>query len=175
MTQNSQEKPGPSAIVVSRYNTSITGVMLDGAVEEYLRRGGDGAELAILEAPGTFELVAIAGAAARTGRYHSVVCLGCVIKGETTHDEHIARAVAHGLVELTNTLGIPFSYGVVTTLTTEQARARAGGEKGNKGADAMSAALDAADAMRAVREAHQANTPGVRFTPGLTPHDKAAR
>lgn len=149
--------------------------MLDGAVDEYLRRGGAESELAILEAPGTFELVAIAGAAAKTERYDAIVCLGCVIKGETTHDEHIARAVAHGLVDLTNTLGIPFSYGVVTTLNIEQARARAGGDKGNKGADAMSAALDAADAMRAVREAHQSNAPGVRFTPGLTPHDKAAR
>lgn len=149
--------------------------MLDGAVVEYLRRGGDAADLAILEAPGTYELVAIAGAAARTGRYQAIVCLGCVIKGETTHDEHIARAVAHGLIDLTNTHAIPFSYGVVTTLNTKQAQARAGGDKGNKGADAMAAALDAADAMRAVREADQADRPGVRFTPGLTPHDKAAR
>jgi 6,7-dimethyl-8-ribityllumazine synthase len=148
--------------------------MLDGAVTEYEQRGGQSDNLAIIEAPGTYELVSIANAAARSGMYGSVVCLGCVIRGETTHDEHIARAVAHGLVDISNETGIPVSYGVVTTMNIEQARSRAGGDKGNKGADAMGAALDAAAAINAINDGKSSQSPGVRFTPGLTPHDKAA-
>ncbi len=175
MSAIAPSNPDPSAVIVSRYNTSVTGVMLDGAIHEYRRRGGADSELGIIEAPGTYELISIANAAAKSGMYRSLVCLGCVIKGETTHDEHIARAVAHGLSEISIATGIPVSFGVVTTLNTEQAQARAGGDKGNKGADAMAAALDAAAAIQAIDKATESPNPGVRFTPGLTPHDKAAK
>jgi 6,7-dimethyl-8-ribityllumazine synthase len=174
MPSEAPSDPAPSAVIVSRYNTSITGVMLEGAIAEYERRGGAETELAVIEAPGTFELVSIANAAARSGLYGSVVCLGCVIRGETTHDEHIARAVAHGLAEISIATGLPVAFGVVTTMNIEQARSRAGGDKGNKGADAMGAALDAAAAISAIADAKSSHSPGVRFTPGLTPHDKAA-
>ncbi len=148
--------------------------MLDGAVGEYCRRGGAESDLGIIEAPGTYELVSIANAAAKSGLYRSIVCLGCVIRGQTTHDEHIARAVAHGLVEISNATDIPVAFGVVTAMNIEQARDRAGGDKGNKGADAMAAALDAVAAINAIEDGKDSKTPGVRFTPGLTPHDKAA-
>lgn len=142
----------PVAILVSRYNESVTGAMLAGAVEAYAERGGDPAGLTIVEAPGAYELVALANAAAE--RHKAIVCLGCVIKGETPHDEHIARAVAHGLAEITVKTGIPVAFGVLTTLNAAQAKARAGGasgKKGNKGAEAMHAALDAAEAVAALR------------------------
>ena len=167
-----QHKPGPCAIVVSRYNTSVTGVMLDGAMGAYAARGGEASLLAVLEAPGAFELVSIARAAAFSGMYASVVCLGCVIKGETEHDRHIGNAVGNGLAAISVQTGVPVAFGVLTTNTNEQALARAGGDKGNKGAEAMDAALDAADAIAAVVQAKNTGKAGVRFTPGLSPNDK---
>lgn len=167
-------KPAPSAIVVSRYNETVTSVMLKGAIETYLGRGGRESDLAVLEAPGAYELVSIARAAAFSGMYGSVVCLGCVIKGETTHDLHISSAVANGLAQISVQSGVPVAFGVLTTNTNEQALARAGGDKGNKGAEAMNAALNAADAIAAIVRAKETNQPGVRFAPGLQPNDKLA-
>lgn len=158
----------PVAILVSRYNESVTGAMLAGAVEAYAERGGDPAGLTIVEAPGAYELIALANAAA--DRHKAVVCLGCVIKGETPHDEHIARAVAHGLAEITLKSGVPVAFGVLTTLDAAQAKARASGKKGNKGAEAMHAALDAADAVAALRHGPMP----VRHTVELPIPDKAA-
>ncbi len=166
--------PGPSAIVVSRYNDSITSVMLDGAVQAYLEAGGSEDQLAILEAPGAYELIAIASAAASSGMYASVVCLGCVIRGETSHDQHIANAVAVGLGEISIKTNVPVAFGVLTTNTIEQAHERAGGSVGNKGAEAMNAVLGAAGAIRAIQSAKQSNTPGVRYAPGFEVPDKAA-
>jgi len=164
--------PNPSAIIVSRYNESVTSVMRDGAIGAYLDRGGSESTLAVLEAPGAYELISIARAAASSGLYASVVCLGCIIKGETSHDQHISNAVANGLAQITIATGVPVSFGVLTTNTNEQALARAGGAKGDKGAEAMNAALDAADAITMLAAAKATNTPGVRFTPGLRPNDK---
>jgi len=148
--------------------------MLDGAISAYHARGGSESGLAILEAPGAYELVSIARAAASSGMYGTVICLGCVIKGETSHDLHISSAVANGLAQITIQTGVPVSFGVLTTNTNEQAIARAGGDKGNKGAEAMDAALDAAEAIALLVRAKATNTPSVRFTPGLKPNDKLA-
>lgn len=158
----------PVAILVSRYNESVTGAMLAGAVEAYAERGGDPAALTIVEAPGAYELIALANAAA--DRHKAVVCLGCVIRGETPHDEHIARAVAHGLAEVTIKTGVPVAFGVLTTLDAAQAKARASGKKGSKGSEAMHAALDAAEGVAALR--HGAMP--VRHTVELAIPDKAA-
>ncbi len=169
----------PVAIIVSRYNETVTGAMLDGAVQAYLDRGGEAASLTIVEAPGAYELVALANAAA--DRHKAVVCLGCVIRGETPHDEHVARAVAHGLADVTVKTGIPVAFGVLTTLDAAQAKARAGlagggkakgqaGARGNKGAEAMHAALDAADGVAALRHGPMP----VRHTVQMTVPDKAA-
>ena len=168
----SRAKPAPSAVVVSRYNETITSVMLDGAIGAYTARGGVDSDLAVLEAPGAYELISIANAAASSGIYGSVVCLGCVIRGETSHDQHINSAVANGLANISIKTGVPVAFGVLTTNTNEQAIARAGGDKGNKGAEAMDAALDAAQAICVIESATKTNTPGVRFTPGLKPNDK---
>lgn len=159
--------------MVSRYNDSVTSVMLDGAVGAYLAAGGNDGSLAILEAPGAYELVSIANAAAGSGLYESVVCLGCVIKGETDHDVHISSAVGNGLAQITIKTGVPVAFGVLTTNTIEQARARAGGDVGNKGAEAMTAVLGAAGAIGALIEAKNNNTPGIRFAPGFEVPDKA--
>jgi len=167
--------PGPCAVVVSRYNETVTSAMLAGAVAAYLARGGSEDELAILESPGAFELVSIARAAAMSEMYASVVCLGCVIKGETEHDRHISAAVANGLAEISVATGIPVAFGVLTVNTNEQALARAGGEKGNKGAEAMGAALDASAAIMALMEGVVEDRAGVRYTPGIRAKDKLAQ
>ncbi|MBM4107538.1 MAG: 6,7-dimethyl-8-ribityllumazine synthase [Phycisphaerae bacterium] len=136
----------PVAVVVSRYNHSVTSALLDGARRESARRGGP--EPVVVEVPGSFELVAGCLAAARTGRFAGVVALGCLIKGDTIHDRVIADAVAGGLAHVTLRTGVPVSFGVLTVDTPRQARARAGGAKGNKGEEAMAALLDTIAALR---------------------------
>ena len=155
---HSSEQPPPVAIVVSRYNHSITGPMLRGAVETIAQRW-PGARPAVLRAPGAFELVALSSAALRTGAFEAVVALGCVIKGQTTHDQHINDAVAQGLAHLAAESGVPVCFGVITANTDEQARDRAGGAKGNKGAEAMAAALESIDELRRMRTAALRNQP----------------
>lgn len=171
-------QPGPCAIVVSRYNDSITSVMLEGAVSAYLAAGGCEDSLAIVEVPGAYELVSIAAVAAGSGLYDSVVCLGCVIKGETDHDVHISNAIANGLANISIKTGVPVSFGVLTTKTIEQAIARAGGVDGktggNKGAEAMGAVLGAVGAIGALGCAQKENRPGIRYAPGFEVPDKAS-
>ncbi len=132
------------AVVVSRYNASITDRLLTGAREAWSEAGwGDRPEaMQVIPAPGSYELPALALAAASTGRFRGVLALGCLIKGETSHDRYIAEAVAQGLVSVTIATGVPCAFGVLTVDTPEQADARAGGAEGNKGADAMLALLD---------------------------------
>ncbi|MEZ6242133.1 MAG: 6,7-dimethyl-8-ribityllumazine synthase [Phycisphaerales bacterium] len=164
--------PEPVAIIVSRYNASITTRLLDAAITEYLNRGGKGDDLAIIEAPGAFELPALASAAIQTGQYAGVCCLGCVLKGETSHNEHINTAVSQGLASLAVATGLPVAFGVLTCDTAEQAEARAGGAKGNKGREAMAALLEAIDACRAIDRAADAETPGFRHTVSINLPDK---
>ena len=150
----------PIVIVVSAYNRAVTGKLLEGARSVYLERGGDAGHLGVFEVPGTFELSVAAATAIKANLWHGVVCLGCVVRGETTHDEHIARAVTHSLSELSIEHAMPIGYGVVTTLDAEQALARAGGDKGNKGADAMHAVLDTISAVEAIAIAGRKGRPG---------------
>jgi len=159
------------ALIVSRYNATITDALERGALD--LARGR-GALIDVFSAPGSFELVALATAAAAGEHYDGVCCLGCIIKGETRHDEIIAHAVAHGLAAVTVSTGVPVALGVLTTNTPAQARARAGGSKGNKGAEAMSALLDTiSEAARAFAgmPTTGAPVPGTR----TTRPDKAGR
>lgn len=137
--------------MVSRYNRWITDRLEEGARQEHARLAGGAGALAILEAPGSFELPVIALAAARSGRFDAVVCLGCIIKGETTHDRHIAAAVAQGIAQVSIETGIPVAFGVLTVESAEQAEARAGGAMGNKGAEAMAAALATAHVIASLR------------------------
>jgi 6,7-dimethyl-8-ribityllumazine synthase len=167
-----QAQPPRVAVIVSRYNGSVTGRLLDGARSEYLRRGGDEAGLAVYEAPGAFELPVLALAAAETGRYRGVVALGCLVKGETRHDRYIAEAVAQGLTQVSLQTGVPVAFGVLTVNTPKQARERAGGEHGNKGAEAMGAVLETIEAAEGISAGRQR----VVVSAGLSPErpDKAA-
>ncbi|MBN8645966.1 MAG: 6,7-dimethyl-8-ribityllumazine synthase [Planctomycetes bacterium] len=138
------------AIVASGYNAWITDRLRDGAVSELHRRVPDRAQATVIAVPGAFEIPTAAAAAARSGQYHAVVALGCIIKGETIHDEVIANAVAASLVEAGAATGVPVTMGVLTVNTAQQAEARAGGPQGNKGAEAMSAAIDLLSTLHAL-------------------------
>lgn len=140
----------PLAIVVSRYNATITDELLYAAAEEYAAAGGQPDDLIVIDAPGSYELPALCLHAARSGEFAGVLALGCIIKGETDHDQYIANAVAQGLVNITINTGIPVAFGVLTTDTVEQAQARAGGDKGNKGQEAMAALIETVYAVQAL-------------------------
>jgi 6,7-dimethyl-8-ribityllumazine synthase len=139
------------AVIVSRYNPSVTDRLHEGALAEYERRGGQASDAEVFEAPGAFELPVLAMAAARAGRFGALVVLGCIVRGQTRHDRYIAQAVADGIMRIGLETGVPCGFGVLTVEDADQARARAGGKKGNKGAEAMAAALDTAASLAAVR------------------------
>jgi len=139
------------AVIASRYNASVTDRLTAGAIAEYIRRGGQEGLVSVFEAPGAYELPALCLAAAETGRYRGVVALGCLIRGETRHDRYIAEAVAHGLMQVSLQTAVPVGFGVLTVESAKQARARAGGDKGNKGGEAMAAVLDAIAVVDAIR------------------------
>ena len=128
-------------LVVSRFNEPVTRRLLAAAVATL--RGASLAADAIDVAwvPGSFELPLAADRLAATGRYAAVICLGAIIKGETTHDRHLATAVATGIEQAARQWGIPITFGVLTCETPEQAAARAGGTHGNKGVEAAEATL----------------------------------
>lgn len=146
-------------MVVSRYSGRITSRLLEGAIGECRERLG--LEPTVYDAPGSFELPAIAMAAAQSRRFDAIVALGCIIKGETSHDRYLSAAVTSALLEVSLTSGVPVGLGVLTVDSVEQAEARAGGDVGNKGAEAMGAALDALVSIRAARAGRPAGT-GVR-------------
>jgi 6,7-dimethyl-8-ribityllumazine synthase len=140
---------GRYAVVWSVYDPEITGGLLDGAREAWKRAGGTGDGLRVVEAPGSYELPQIAMALAGSGRFSGVVALGCLIRGETRHDEYIASAVADGLMRVSLDTGVPTAFGVLTANTRGQALDRAGGSRGNKGFEAMAACLAANHSIEA--------------------------
>lgn len=134
-------------IVVSRYNSLITDRLLEGALDTLEQAGGDRAATSIIRVPGSFEIPLAARRLARDGRVDAVVCLGCLIQGETDHYHYLAAEVSRGVGAVALECDLPVTFGVITARTTEQAFARSGGEAGNKGAEAMEAAVDMVDAL----------------------------
>jgi len=137
-------------IAVSRYHQAITDRLFEGARAAFLRSDGREEHLIRAEAAGAFELSVVAAALADRDEIDAVVALGCIIAGETDHDQILAHAVAHALSNLALETRKPVTLGILTCETIEQAAARAGGDKGNKGEDAMRAAIQAVNAIRAV-------------------------
>jgi 6,7-dimethyl-8-ribityllumazine synthase len=139
--------PGRFAIVVSRYNESITERLLAGALETFASHGLPPEAVDVAWVPGAFEIPLVAARLAASRRYAGVVCLGAVIRGETTHDQHINRSVSNELAALAVRTGVPVLFGLLTCDTLEQAIHRAGGNVGNKGSDCAQAALQMADLL----------------------------
>jgi 6,7-dimethyl-8-ribityllumazine synthase len=137
-------------VVVSGYHADISGTLAGGARRTFEAAGGRADRLEQIAAPGAFELPVIAAAAAQRADVDAVVAIGCVLTVETSHDRYISDAVANGLMRAGLDSGKPVCFGVLTCATIEQARARAGGAKGNKGEEAMAAAIRAVTAIRLV-------------------------
>ncbi|MBK8700301.1 MAG: 6,7-dimethyl-8-ribityllumazine synthase [Saprospiraceae bacterium] len=128
-------------VVVSEWNAHITNALLEGCLDTLTQNGLDEGKIHVIRVPGTFELPTAAKFFAVKDSIDAVVCLGCVIKGDTNHDEYINQAVATGLVTLSLATSKPVIFGVVTTLNEQQALDRAGGSHGNKGIEAAQTAL----------------------------------
>jgi 6,7-dimethyl-8-ribityllumazine synthase len=130
------------AVVVSTYHRAITEKLLAGALETLTQSGARGDQIDVLHVPGAWELALGTQAAVNTGRYSGVISLGCVIRGETTHDQYINEFVSQSLGRISLNHNLPIAFGLLTCNTLEQAEARSGGEAGNKGVEAASAMLE---------------------------------
>lgn len=137
------------AIVVADWNRDITHALYEGCLETLQKHGASEEKIHVVQVPGTFELPAAGRIIAGRENPDVVICIGCVIKGETQHDEYINNAVAQGLVNLSIATGRPFIFGVLTPNTHQQALDRAGGKHGNKGVEAAVTALRMAELYRA--------------------------
>ena len=136
------------AVVVARFNEFITKHLLDGALDTWTRLGGDVEALTVVWVPGSFELPVTAKKLAESGDYRAVICLGCVIRGETDHYDHVVEQTAKGVREVGTQTGVSCIFGVLTCDTLEQAVHRAGAKMGNAGRSAMMAGIEMADLMK---------------------------
>ena len=140
------------AIVVSRFNEEITDGLLQGARELFAEASVPDENVTVIRVPGAFEIPMTAQRLGESGEYDAVVCLGCLIKGETMHFEYIAEAASHGIMQAAAATGVPMAFGVLTTLTEEQAAERSRSGPGNKGREAAAAALEMATLFRNLDE-----------------------
>lgn len=132
------------AIVVSQWNAEITGALLNGAIDGLINNGATEADIKIIEVPGSYELISGADIALRNKDFDAVICLGCVIQGETKHFDFICNAVANGIANVGLKYNKPVIFGVLTTDNVQQATDRAGGKHGNKGEEAAITAIQMA-------------------------------
>lgn len=140
------------AIVVSKYNESITGKLRDGAVATLAAAGISDDSIHVVWVPGAWEVPLVAHELLAKDVYAGIICLGAVIKGETSHDEHINRQVSESLGALAIEYRVPVLFGILTCNTFEQAIHRSGGNVGNKGEECASAALEMANVMQRLKE-----------------------
>lgn len=137
--QASREQPPRLAIVASRFNAEITEGLLAGA-QRCLHEAGH-APATVIEAPGAFEIPLIAQKLAQRDGYDGVICLGAVIKGDTAHFEYISNAASMGLMTASLSIGVPLTFGILTTYDEEQAILRSRNDEHNKGHEAAAACL----------------------------------
>ena len=138
------------AVVVARFNEFITKHLLDGALDTWKRLGGEVEALTVVWVPGSFELPVTARKLAESGEYKAVICMGCVIRGETDHYDHVVEQTAKGIKDVGVLTGVPCIFGVLTCDTLEQAVSRAGSKMGNAGRSAMMTGIEMADLMKKI-------------------------
>ena len=137
-------------IVVSRFNAFITERLLQSAFEGLLRSGVSEKSIRIIRVPGSFEIPSAARTLAETGKYDAIICLGCLLRGDTAHYDVIVNEVTRGIGQAAQETGVPHAFGVLTCDTLEQAIDRAGLKMGNKGFEAALAAVEMANLNRAI-------------------------
>jgi len=140
------------AIIVSRFNSFITDRLLAGARDALARTGCDPDAVEIVKVPGSWEMPVAARELALQKRHDAIICLGCVIRGDTPHFDYVAGEAVKGLGSVAAETGMPLSFGVLTCNTLEQAIDRAGAKGGNKGFEAAMTAVEMANLMRRLRE-----------------------
>ena len=137
-------------VALARFNQAVTDRLLAGALEALAKHGVAEDAIDVATVPGAFELPLCAQRMASTGRYDALVCLGAVVRGETPHFDFVAGEAARGLADVARSHDLPIGFGILTTETMEQALARAGGDRGNKGYEAAVTALEMVQVLRAV-------------------------
>jgi 6,7-dimethyl-8-ribityllumazine synthase len=136
------------AIVVARFNEYITSMMVDGCENTLNRHGVKPEQIDVVRVPGSFEIPVAARAIAKKRSADAIICLGCVIRGETPHFDHVCRETARGIAEVGRRTGIPVIFGILTCDNLEQAIERAGTKMGNAGRNAALAAIEMASLMK---------------------------
>jgi len=149
------------AIVVSRFNAFITERLLQGALDALRRTGARGQDIEIMRVPGSFELPSAARMLASRGKYDAIICLGCLLRGETAHYDVIVNECARGIGQSAQDTGVPHAFGVLTCDTLEQAIDRAGLKMGNKGFEAALAAVEMANLKTVVSKTVTRRQPSV--------------
>ncbi len=139
-------------IVIARFNDLITRSLLEGARDGLRRHGVAADDVDVAWVPGAFEIPLVARALAQSRRYDAVLCLGAVIRGATTHDDHVAGQAVAGIAAASAETGVPVIFGVLTTESIEQALERAGTKAGNKGYEYAVSAIEMATLLRAIRD-----------------------
>lgn len=148
-------------IVASRFNEFFTRELLAGAEDCLRRHGVPEADVDVAWVPGSFEIPLAAQRLARTGAYGAVVCLGCLVQGDTPHFSFVAGEVTKGIAQVSLETGVPVIFGIITADTLEQAMERAGTKAGNKGFDAAATALEMIGLCAAIDSAPEAKRPGL--------------
>ncbi len=139
------------ALVVSRFNAFITERLLLSAIDGLVRSGAKKKDIALARVPGAFEIPLAARKLAETGKYDAIICLGCLLRGDTAHYDVIVNEVTRGIGQSAQETGVPHSFGVLTCETLEQAIDRAGLKMGNKGFEAALAAVEMASLTAGIR------------------------
>ena len=144
---------GRFAIVAARFNALVTEALLHGCHDAFFRHGIGADQIDIAWVPGSFEIPLVARRLAESERYAAIVCLGCVIRGETGHYDHVAGQAAAGVMQAGLASKTPVIFGILTTETVEQALNRSGLKSGNKGAEAALAAIEMVNLLRQIDQA----------------------
>jgi len=139
------------AIVMSRFNEAVSRALLQGARQSLDEAGVPESSVSVFDVPGAFEIPLAALSVAQSGKYDGVVCLGAVVRGETSHFDYICQGTADGIMRAQLETGVPMGFGVLTTETMEQAEARAGANPANKGFEAAQVVLEMVELLRRMR------------------------
>jgi 6,7-dimethyl-8-ribityllumazine synthase len=138
---------GRFAIIAARFNETVVKPLTEGSLEAFRRHGVSEDKIDLIRVPGSFEIPVVAKKLALSKKYVGVICLGCIIRGDTDHYDHVAGAATSGIASAANESIVPVIFGILTCETLEQAVHRAGGKAGNKGFEAAVTAIEMANLM----------------------------
>jgi 6,7-dimethyl-8-ribityllumazine synthase len=139
---------GRFVLVAARFNALVVEQLVGGATDALARHGVGAERVDLVRVPGSYEIPLVAQTLGRTGKYAAVICLGCIIRGDTDHYDHVAGAAAGGIAQAALAAGVPVIFGVLTCDTLEQALHRAGAKAGNKGFEAAVCAVEMVNLMK---------------------------